>query len=260
MVCGLRIYGSVGACYTKRVEQNEPLEDVLSDVFDSVLNGIHTAMPGRVEKYYLEDQTADVLPLVKARRVDESGNVLFDSFPVLPRVPVIHPRGGGFFLHFPMAAGDFVMLVFQECSIDRWRAINGREAAPLDIRRHSLSNAVAYPGLYPTSGALTGHATNLVVGRSGGQQIHIQPGSSGEIRLGNASETSYVALAELVATELNRIKTDLTTLKAAVSSGLTAVGAGAAANGATGAAAFDSAAASVPSNPASVAATRVTAL
>lgn len=238
------------------MEQHEPLEDVLDDVFDSVLNGIHTAMPARVEKYYSADQTADVLPLVKARRVDESGNVLFDSFPVLPRVPVIHPRGGDFFVHFPMAAGDFVMLVFQECSIDRWRAIRGREADPLDIRRHALGNAVAYPGLYPTDDVVPGHATNLVIGDKIGRQIHIQPGASGEIRLGAAGETSYVALAELVTTELNRIKDDLTTLKAATQTGLSGVPTA----GAGLASAFESATAAIPSDPDSVAATKVTAL
>lgn len=241
------------------MEQPEPLEDILADVLDGALSGVHTALPGRVERYYPSDQTADVLPLVKAIRTTEDGRSLSDSNPVLPRVPVIHPRGGGFFVHLPLEAGDFVMLVFQEAAIDQWRARDGRESHPGDVRRHALGNAVAYPGLYPTSRSVTLTSTaNLVLGAETGQQIHIQPGGSGQIRLGAAGETSLVALAELVAAELTRVNADLTVLKAAVVAGFNALLAPA--GGAGGASAFTGASATVPSSPGSVAATRTTAL
>lgn len=193
------------------VDHAEPLEDVLSEVFEHLFRQVHTCLPGRVERYYSEDQTADILPMVKAIRVDETGETVAESYPVLPRVPILHPRGGGFFVHFPLAAGDFCMLVFQEAAIDQWRA-KGSESDPVDLRRHALGNAVAYPGLYPTAGKLataSAHATNLVVGREGGQTIHIQPGAGGEIRLGSASETSYVALAELVDARISALQSAL---------------------------------------------------
>lgn len=190
------------------MEQPEGLESVLADVLDARLESVHTAIPGRVEKYYPEDQTADIKPMIKRVLLDENDEYFTRSYPILPRIPVAAPRGGGFFVHFPLAAGDFVFVLFCEASIDQWRAKAGRETHPGDLRRHALGNAVALPCLYPTAGKLaaaSAHATNLVIGKDGGSAIHIQPGASGEIRLGSASETSYVALAEKVDDFISRI-------------------------------------------------------
>ena len=79
-------------------------------------------------------------------------------------------------------------------------------------------------------------------------RLHLKSDGTAEV-----TGTRFVAMADLVSSELTRIKTDLTALKTAVSAGLNAVGVGAAASGTVGAAAFDSSAASVPSDPASVA-------
>ena len=237
------------------MENPEPLEDILREVLESRVGEIHTAIPGRVETYYSADQTADVQPLIKAVHINEDGDPQAESYPILQRVPVIHPRGGGFFVHFPIAKGDFVMLVFQEAAIDQWRAKGGRESHPSDLRKHALGNAVAYPGLYPTSKKLaSAHATNLVIGSESGPEIHVQPG--GQIRLGSAGETSLVALADLVATELTRIKSDITTLKSATHAVAGAVD-GVVPGTST---AFTAATSAVPSNPSSTAATKVTAL
>jgi hypothetical protein len=149
------------------------------------------------------------------------------------------------------------MLVFQEAAIDQWRAKDGRESHPADLRRHALGNAVAYPGLYPTSRklALTS-TTNLVVGADGGQQIHIQPGPTGQIRLGSASESSLVAIADLVIDELERVKTDINTLKTATGAVATALDGLVPGTGS----AFTAATAAIPSDPGDVSATKVTAL
>ena len=150
------------------------LAEALAEIFDSWMVDMHTALPGRVESYDPAAQTADVLPMVRRAREREDGSVATEDLPVLPSVPVAFPRGGGYFLSLPIQKGDFVMLVFQEASIDQFRK-KGELTHPGDLRRHSLSAPVAYPGLYPTNGKLAdAHASNVVLGKDGGSQIHIK--------------------------------------------------------------------------------------
>lgn len=70
--------------------------------------------------------------------------------------------------------------------------------------------------------------------------------SDGTIEAGGALA---VAIAEKVATELDRIKTDLSTLITAIGTGFTAVGVSTAANGPAGKTAFEGALGGVPSSP-----------
>ncbi len=229
------------------MEPLEPLEDVLAEVLDSRMAQVHTAIPCRVEKYYSDAQTVDCKPMVKQVGVDETGALFSKSYPILPRVPVAHPRGGGFFVHFPIAKGDFVFVIFCEASIDQWRAKDGRETHPGDIRRHSLGNAVAYPGLYPTSAKLTSHnTTDMVIGEEGGLTINIEPG--GKIRLGNETVDDLVALSSKVDSFISALDTLFRTTWVPVT-----MDGGAALKTAYTTSAF-------PSPPASVAATKVTAL
>lgn len=136
------------------------LETALSEAFDQLREEIHTALPGRVERYDAATQTADVKPLVKVEG---------QSLPVLPSIPVAFPRGGGFFVSFPLVPGDFVFVLFAESSLDLWRARGGAETSPGDVRRHSLTGAVALPCLYPDSRKLaSAHASHMVVGADSG--------------------------------------------------------------------------------------------
>lgn len=174
---------------------NEPtLEDVLLEVLDSRLDAVHTALPGRVEKYNALTQTADVALQIKHVGQDEDGRLVLSSYPVLPNVPLAWPGGGGFFASFPLAPGDFVLIVFCESAIDQWRA-KGTETAPGDVRRHSLTGAVAIPVIRPkTSPILGASATDLVIGMDLGSVIRITP--LGQVQL--ADGTDPVALASLV--------------------------------------------------------------
>lgn len=164
----------------------DTLESVLSEVLSQTLDQVHTALPGRVEKYDPSTQTADVKPMVRV-----GGQTL----PVLPNVPIGFPRGGGGFLSFPVEKGDFVFLLFAESSIDRWRA-TAADSLPGDLARHSLTAAVALPCVYPTARRLAdAHANNVVLGMDGGAQIHVSPTG---LALGAESPSDFVALASKV--------------------------------------------------------------
>lgn len=181
------------------------LEEVLSDVLDSRIADIHTALPGSVVRYDSSKQTADVQPMIRCAELDADGNVTTRSYPVLPSIPVAFPAAGGFAITFPVQAGDTGLLVFCELPIDRWRS-TGQESHPADIRRHSTTAAVFYPGLRPTARAFTpaNVAEDLTIGRSpNGPTIHLKP--DGSVHLGESTATDFVALATLVDARLSTI-------------------------------------------------------
>lgn len=219
------------------------LETVIGEVLDQRFAHVHTALPGRVEKYYPEDQTADVKPQVYAQGV---------PLPVLTRLPVAFPRGGGGFLSFPLVPGDFVFVLFAESSLDQWRA-KASDGNPGDERRHSLTGGVALPCLYPTARKLAdADAEKIVLGFDGGFQVTIHPSSG--ITLGTGPVPDALSLASVTNANFTANAANLTTLIAALSTAITTLGNGLVTpDGGATAATFNLAVAGVPASPADVA-------
>lgn len=137
------------------------LAAILNAVKAQTFADLRVSMPARVEKYDDATQLADVQPLLKESYVDEEGERAIARLPVITNVPVVFPGGGGMRITFPVRAGDTVMLVFSDRSIDSWLA-QGGEATPEDERRHHLSDAIAIPGLHPNNAAWSGIEANVV--------------------------------------------------------------------------------------------------
>jgi len=212
------------------------LQEVIARAISSRLLDVHTAIPGRVVSYDASKQTAEVTPVVQ--RVDpkaDGGNAL-TPLPSIPNVPVQWPRGGRYALHFPLAAGDHVLLVFSEAAIGHWRA-SGELAPPGDLRRHSLGYPIAIPGIAPDAGKLEGAPDNEAVLTVG----------DGAFRVGGAS-AEMVALA-------NKVDAQLDALKQAIAS---AAGSEAGASGLNGMTSLNTALAAWPL-PAGTAATKLKA-
>lgn len=175
-----------------------PLEPDLTEVLDEVLESwaldLHTAIPGKIKSYDAAKQTAEVIVQVRTQTPKEDGSLQAEEAPVLPNVPVQWPRGGGYALHFPLAPGDFVLLVFSEAAIGHWRE-TGQLSDPGDLRRHSISYPVAIPGIAPNAGKLTDAPTGEAVLTVG----------AGVFRVGGAS-AEMVALANLVQQALDALQ------------------------------------------------------
>lgn len=165
------------------------LEEVLRMAVHQRMVDVHTALPGRVEKYNAKEQKADIKPLLKRTVINEDGSEISESLPVVPDVPIMFPRAGGFFITFPIEQGDFVLMVFCERSIDKFTAGLGSESDPVDLRMHDLSDAVAFPAFYPFAKSIkTASATDLVLGQDGdGAQIAIQDGGKVQITYDNGN-------------------------------------------------------------------------
>lgn len=183
--------------------------DVLQFVVDDDRSRLHVALPAKVESYDAAAQTVVVKPQTKriARNADDDRIV--DELPSIPAVPVSWPRGGGYFMSMPLAAGDGGMIICCDVDLGAWRD-SGLVSDPGDERRHGLQNAIFVPGLETVARALLdATAGHLVVGKDGGPAIHIDPSF---VQLG-AAGGQFVALANLV-------QAAFTTLKGATSTAL----------------------------------------
>lgn len=134
------------------------LEDVLVNAITSLISNINTAMPAKVLSYNASNQTATVQPMYKRKFSDNSEAAL----PVLNNVPVLFPRTKDAFLSLPIAAGDFVLLVFSQRSLDDFLA-RGEILSPTDSREYSINDAIAIPGLFPSSQTILASAQDVVL-------------------------------------------------------------------------------------------------
>ena len=112
-------------------------------VIDYKISLINTAIPGVITKYDAGTKKAEVKPLIK--ETFWNGEVL--SMPVIVNTPVIFPatqRGG---IIFDLQAGDTVLIIFSQKSMERWLA-SGKEVEEGVARHFDLTDGIAIPGLY----------------------------------------------------------------------------------------------------------------
>lgn len=124
-----------------------PFEEAIAAIIDGHTSEWHTGLPGRVTAYDPASQTATVEIVVDAYD-PETGAAA--RRPVIPRVPVMFPSGGGFRFVFDLEAGDPVWVQFASRSLDEWRRAKTVPALPRSRRRFALSDAVALPAFSST--------------------------------------------------------------------------------------------------------------
>lgn len=185
-------------------ETTPGLAEVIKVAMESFGRAMHVAMPGVVETYDAAEQKAHVKPQVQRLTIDPDGNEELLELPVVPNVPVVFPRGGGCFVSFPLAAGDQVILLVCDRELNTWKS-NGGDAQPADPRSHSLPDAVAIPGGYPFSSPLSdAHASNMVMGKDGGAQVHVK--GNGEIHIGSENAADAASKASIVDSRLDALE------------------------------------------------------
>jgi len=124
------------------VKTTPTLAETIRAHIDAVLSDTHTTLPGKIVIYNPLTQTADVLPSLMRKY---EGNIVPTPLPILPNVPVIHPKTKLAHIHMPLSTGDDVWVLISERSLDRWK-LTGILTDPADRRKHSLSDAVCIPG------------------------------------------------------------------------------------------------------------------
>lgn len=157
---------------------------VRAEVEASTLD-LHTAMPGIILSFDKDKQTAVVQPAVQKFFRGQG----FIEIKQVMDVPVQFPRGGGFVLTFPVAAGDECLLVFSERAIDHWFE-TGRASPPSDTRTHSLSDGFAIVGVSSLSKVVQNFNASAVELRSLNGAAKVQIGSGGAISIESPGNVS----------------------------------------------------------------------
>lgn len=197
--------------------QKQDLTVILRALHDARDAGLHVSLPCQVQSYDATRQVADLQPLLQQITADsETGEQLAESLPVLPNVPIAFPRAGSFFMSWPLAAGDFVNVVFADRPIGQLRA-TGAESDPGDLSTHTLDGGVGYPGFWPDGQQLNeASATGLVFGVDGGVQYRVT--ADGFLEAGTAAGMlDFVALAQKVLTELTNLQTHFAVVEGVIS-------------------------------------------
>ena len=113
-----------------------------------IMVSLHCALPGVVESFDPEYQTASIRPMVKARF---RGKPV--SLPLLQEVPVFFPGTRTAGITWPVSAGDECLVIFADFPVDEW-LVSGEEGEPASARCHDLSDAFAFVGFRSRPNAL----------------------------------------------------------------------------------------------------------
>lgn len=169
------------------------LEALLEAFGETLRDGIHVMLPGKVTSYDASKQTATVQPLVKQRFLAEDGETyVAQDLPAIHGCPVefCGPARGR--ITWPVKAGDTCEIRFSSASLARWLASGGGPVDPGEDRRHDLSDAICFVGLHSPASVPTDAPTNAVVIHTSGGVL-IQLGSSSATQaaiLGNTYRTA----------------------------------------------------------------------
>ena len=131
----------------------------VSDLIESFLGQVRTAMPGVVTAYNSASARASVRPALREKNGDE--------LPIVTEVPVMFPGAGDWRVTFPVVPGDTGLIVFCERDIERWLNRGETQTAGSD-RRFDWSDAVFYPGLRDAGQIQSTDPSALVIGHSTG--------------------------------------------------------------------------------------------
>ena len=141
--------------------------DAVRNAIDYALTDLHTCLPGTIESFDATTQTAKINLAIRRIKHDLTADGQQDRFDITPltNVPVVFPSSGGYSITFPVAAGDEVLVVFSERSIDTWQQSGGTQD-PLDRRKHEYTDAIAIIGLHSNPKKIANYSTDAMAIRS----------------------------------------------------------------------------------------------
>lgn len=160
--------------------ETNTLATTISNTITSMLEQIHTCLPGSIESYDYKTAKATVKPLIQKSFIDGSTLVL----PILKDVPVIFPRSSTSGVTFPLNKGDGVLIVFSERALDKWYD-SGKDQTPGDNRKFDLSDSICIPGLFSFNNPNIASNNDDLEVQHKDQKITITKG--GDIQLGKSS-------------------------------------------------------------------------
>lgn len=168
----------------RRERAADPVEAMLV-AMQSVKADLWTAMPGIVDSFNAEAQTAAVRPAIQIQQQLVDGSFVWVTMPLLLDCPVHFPSGGSFTLTFPVKPGDECLVVFADRCIDAWwqsGAANGSQPQA-EMRMHDLSDGFVFVGVRSQPRKLANFSTTDTQLRSDDGQAHISLASNYDVKV-----------------------------------------------------------------------------
>jgi len=158
------------------------LSDLINYHINRQLLDLNVCMPAKIVKYNRSTQYADVQPQLYQKFADGS----LVAFPVIPSVPVKHPRAndGNAFIHMPLVPGDDVTLIMSQRSLDNWKTQGGM-SDPNDTRKHHITDAYALIGGSAIPDAFAPQTSNGLEIVNGATSLILLP--DGTVKIANAA-------------------------------------------------------------------------
>lgn len=123
----------------------ESLPDVLEEWFDSMMDQVHTVLPGKILSYDDEKRIAQVK--IEVKLPFQTGELL--EVPPIDNVPVWGLVSSQFSLKYD-PTGDGCLILFSSVAIGNYLANTGDSLQePESLRKFALTDAIAIPGLFP---------------------------------------------------------------------------------------------------------------
>lgn len=152
-------------------QSSNEVKAIIKGWMDKRVSDIHTALAGKIISYDAETNLAQVQPVGKFKTND--GREI--DYPIIHNVPVCFPvsMGGQAGVTLPIYPDDLCLLVFQETQADDF--VNQDENSQ-DLRRHSLNDAIAIPGVYPFAvGGEVSHPDSVCI-KMGSAEVWLNEG------------------------------------------------------------------------------------
>jgi hypothetical protein len=183
------------------------LEEIVEAGVDEALADVYTTTIAIVVSFDPATHTISAQPVNQHYHLDEDGQTVAETPPVIPNVPVAYLGSGKNRTTFPLEPGSQVVLLHTTTSKDAWQHSNGGVVDPQDERRHDYTDAVAYPGVMTVGAAKTGGSAKVVPKST---VIHVDQ----QLLLGGDIGTHPVARDIDVIAGVKGVLTDATVLNA----------------------------------------------
>lgn len=146
--------------------------DKFRSLTEKIGSELRVAAPGIIQSYNAGTNTATVQLAIREKVNQMDGTTADTDLPLLLDCPVMMPRGGGFALTFPVAAGDECLVVFADACIDSWWQSGGVQNQA-EKRRHDLSDGIVIPGLWSQPNKLTIGEGIRLTATAGGASVSV---------------------------------------------------------------------------------------
>lgn len=155
-------------------------EEMLRLAIGGLLANAWTGVPGYIVSYDPATITATVQIGVKGKTSQPDGSSGYQNYPLLTRVPVEFPGGGGCRLTFPVKKDDECWVSFSCRSIGAWKKYGGVQI-PSDNRFHSIADAICHIGPMSQANKLSDVSATTVQLRSQDKSTYIELDPEGQI-------------------------------------------------------------------------------